>query len=115
MLRLRFKHGWFPATPRGPLFQPDFIIAVAGLDCDFVFPGKPPDGHEKQAFGHSCSFDQRCERGWPPVGEHMPYSTGCFSDRTEFAALHVSFRGRASDGKDREKRCRASKQTVESI
>jgi hypothetical protein len=93
---------------RGGLFQPNLVIAVAGLDCDFVFPGKPPDGHEKQAFGHPCSFDQRCERGWTTVGKHVPHGTGCFSDRTEFAALRVAPRARGSDGKDGEKRCRAS-------
>jgi hypothetical protein len=39
----------------------------------------------------------------------MPDGTGRFSDRTELAALSVALGARASDGKDREKRCRASK------
>jgi hypothetical protein len=90
VLRRRFKHGWFPARLRHALFQPNLVIAMARLDDDFIFPGKPPDGHEKQAFGHPCSFDQRGERSRSTVGEHMPDSTGCFSDRSKFVVSRIA-------------------------
>jgi hypothetical protein len=68
-----------------------------------------PTAVKNRLFGHARSFDQRRERSWTTIGEHMPDGTGRFSDRTELAALRVALVARASDGKDREKRCCASK------
>jgi hypothetical protein len=69
------------------LLQPHFVIAVTGLDCDFIFAGEPPNSHKKQALGHSNGFDhyRKCSRAL--FEEHMPHNSGCFSDWTKFRAF----------------------------
>jgi len=79
------------------LFQPHFVVTVMGLNCDFIFAGKPSDGHKKQALRHSHGFDQRrkCRRALPE--KDMPQNSRCCSDWRKLRAPRGGRRAGRSD------------------